>query len=349
MEWILTFIAVIAVGFAAFLAGRRGGSDPTGKLDQIIQIQSELSGRVQQSQSGLEGRLEALTKRVGDGLTQQTKDTGEHLKNLNERLAVIDAAQKNITELGKDMVGLQDILSNKQLRGSFGEFQMEALIKDALPPSAYDFQATLSNGTRVDCLIRFPSPPGVIPIDSKFPLEAYRAIQRADNETDRKNANRDFSRDVNTHIKNIAERYIIANETDWAIMFLPSEAIFAELNSNFANIVEDAQRRRVGLASPSTLMALVNTVGAILKDGRMKEQAGLIQKQVELMLNDVRLLDQRVGKLKTHFRQASEDIDGISTSSGKIIDRGQKIKNVQLEDDDAAEQLDAPHPQLKEV
>jgi DNA recombination protein RmuC len=349
MDWILALVAMIAVAVAAFLIGRRGSGDPSGKLDQIINIQAELKGHVQQSESSLNERLEGLSKRLGDGLAQQTEKTGETLKGLHERLAVIDSAQKNIADLGKEMVGLQDILSNKQLRGSFGEFQMEALIKDVLPPSAYDFQATLSNGTRVDCLVRLPSPPGFIPIDSKFPLEAYRAIQRAENDTDKKNANRDFSKDVNTHIKHIAERYIIAGETDWAIMFLPSEAIFAELNSNFPNIIEDAQRRRVGFASPSTLMALVNTVGSILRDGRMKEQAGLIQKQVELMLNDVRLLDKRVGKLKTHFRQASEDIDGISTSSGKITDRGQKIKDVQLEDDDQAEELEAPRPQLKEV
>jgi len=349
MDWTLPVAGMIVVAIAAFFAGRRSGPDQTGKLDQIIKIQAELSGRVQHSESSLNERLEGLSKRVGEGLNQHTEKTGETLKGLHERLAVIDSAQKNIAELGKEMVGLQDILSNKQLRGSFGEFQMEALIKDALPPSAYDFQATLSNGTRVDCLVRLPSPPGEIPIDSKFPLEAYRAIQRAENETDKKNANRNFSKDVNTHIKHIAERYIIANETDWAIMFLPSEAIFAELNSNFTNIVEDAQRRRVGFASPSTLMALVNTVGSILKDGRMKEQAGLIQKQVEIMLNDVRLLDERVGKLKTHFRQAGDDIDGISTSSGKIIDRGQKIKDVQLQEDDPAEMLDPPRPQLKEV
>jgi DNA recombination protein RmuC len=247
------------------------------------------------------------------------------------------------------MVSLEGILSNKQARGAFGEFQMESLIKDVLPPTAYAFQAQLSNGTRVDCLVRMPSPPGIIPIDSKFPLEAYRAIQEAETETERQNANRAFSRDVGIHIKNIAERYIIENETDWAIMFLPSEAIFAELNTNFANMVEEAQRRRVGFASPSTLMALVNTVSAILKDSQMKEQAGLIQKQVGLMLNDVRLLDERVGKLQTHFRQANEDIEGISISSGKIADRGQKIQDVQLDEEDTAPELDPPQPRLKEV
>ncbi len=351
MDGILLLVVVImaAVAVGAYMAGRRGSGDSGDDLGRIIQAQSELSGRMQQSESSLNERLEALTKRLGDGLAQQTEKTGETLKGLHERLVKIDSAQKNIAELGKEMVGLQDILSNKQARGAFGEFQMESLIKDVLPPSAYEFQAQLSNGTRVDCLVRMPSPPGVIPIDSKFPLEAYRAIQGAETESERQNANRDFSRDVGIHIKNIAERYIIENETDWAIMFLPSEAIFAELNTNFANIVEEAYRRRVAFASPSTLMALVNTVSAILKDSQMKEQAGQIQKQVGLMLNDVRLLDERVGKLKTHFRQANEDIDGISISSGKITDRGQKIEDVQLDEDDQAEELEPSRPQLKEV
>lgn len=344
---LLVVVIVVAVAVGAYMAGRRGADSTGDTLDHF----NQLKGYLQASESSLNERLESLTKRIGEGLDSQTEKTGEKLNKLQERLAVIDSAQKNIAELGKEMVGLQDILSNKQARGAFGEFQMESLIKDVLPPSAFEFQAQLSNGTRVDCLVRMPSPPGIIPIDSKFPLEAYRAIQSAKTETERQNANRDFSRDVGTHIKHIAERYIIENETDWAIMFLPSEAIFAELNTNFINMVEEAQRRRVGFASPSTLMALVNTIGSILKDGQMKEQAGLIQKQVGLMLNDVRLLDERVGKLKTHFRQANEDIDGISISSGKVTDRGQRIEDVQLDEEETAPELDAKPdpPRLKEV
>ena len=347
---LLALIAVLAVAAGAYFIGRKSGGGSGDGLDRLLHAQAELSGRMQQSESSVNDRLESLTKRLGDGLAQQTEKTGETLKGLHERLAVIDSAQKNIRDLSQQMISLQDILSNKQARGAFGEFQMESLIKDFLPPSAYDFQATLSNGTRVDCLIRLPSPPGTIPIDSKFPLEAYRAIQKAKSDAEKINANREFSKDVGLHVKAIAGKYIIPGETDWAIMFLPSEAIFAELNSNFPNVVEDAQRRRVGFASPSTLMALVNTVSAILKDGQMKEQAGLIQKQVGLMLNDVRLLDERVGKLKTHFRQAGEDIEGIEVSSGKITNRGQKIEDVQLEEEETpAEKLEAPRPTLKEV
>ena len=357
MDATVLMLAVIVVlaGCVIYMAVRQSGAVAGDELRSIIQAQAELSGRLQQSESSVNERLESLTKRLGDGLSQQTEKTGEQLKGLHERLAVIDSAQKNITDLSQQMVGLQDILSNKQARGAFGEFQMESLIKDFLPPSAYDFQATLSNGTRVDCLIRLPGPPGTIPIDSKFPLEAYRAIQKAKSDSEKINANREFSKDVGLHVKAIAEKYVIAGETDWAIMFLPSEAIFAELNSNFPNVVEDAQRRRVGIVSPSTLMALVNTIGSILKDGQMKEQAGLIQKQVELMLKDVRLLDERVGKLKTHFRQAGEDIEGIAISSGKITGRGQKIEDVQLEEEDSPKipnapgTLESPRPRLKEV
>jgi len=345
---LLVLLAVIAAA-VAYWAGRRTSNDSNEELNRILQAQDQLSGRMQQSESSLNQRLDSLTKRIGDGLDNQTEKTGDKLNDLQKRLAVMDSAQQKITQLSEQMVSLEGILSNKQARGAFGEFQMENLIKDALPPTAFAFQAQLSNGTRVDCLIRLPSPPGIIPIDSKFPLEAYRAIQGAETETDRQNANRDFSRDVGTHIKNIAERYIIENETDWAIMFLPSEAIFAELNTNFGNMVEEAQRRRVGFASPSTLMALVNTVSAILKDSQMKEQAGLIQKQVGLMMNDVRLLDERVGKLQTHFRHAEKDIDEIVISSGRISGRSQKIQDVQMDEEEAASELEAPRPRLKEV
>ncbi|MDA1022821.1 MAG: DNA recombination protein RmuC [Proteobacteria bacterium] len=342
-------IVVVVVGVIAFFTGRRGSGAGSEKIDQMMLAQAELSGRMQSSVSSLNERLESLTGRIGDGLAEQTEKTGEKLEDLQKRLAVIDTAQKNITDLSQHVVGLQDILSNKQARGAFGEIQLESLVKDFLPISSFEFQAQMSNGSRVDCIIKLPSPPGIIPIDSKFPLEAYRAIQNASGDAEKQTANRDFARDVGIHIKSIAEKYIIANETDWAIMFLPSEAIFAELNSNFANIIEDAHRRRVGIVSPTTLMALVNTISAVLKDGQMKEQAGLIQQQVELMLNDVRLLDDRVGKLKTHFRQANEDIDGIVTSSGKISNRGQKIQDVQLDDDEKIESPETPRPHLKEV
>jgi DNA recombination protein RmuC len=351
----LLLIAALVAGVAAvsFLAGRRGRADTAREMARIIETsnrlaekQAEMSGQLQQSQATVGERLEALSKRLGDGLAQQTEKTGLSLKGLHERLAVIDSAQKNITELSSQLVGLQDILSNKQARGAFGQVRLEDLVSDALPPNAYAFEHTLSNGTRVDCLVKLPSPPGGIAIDSKFPLEAYRALRASSNDAERVQAERAFKRDFAIHVKAISDKYLIPGETaDWAVMFLPSEAIYAEAHANFPALIDDAHRRRVAIVSPTTLMATLNTVRAILKDAEMQEQAGLIQQEVERMLNDVRLLDERVGKLRTHFRQAGEDIDGIAVSTRKITDRGDKIKNVQLDEADDI----PPLPHLKEV
>jgi DNA recombination protein RmuC len=246
---LLLIAALIVIAAAvSFVAGRRGRAGTASELARIIETadklaaqQSELSGRLQQSQATVGERLEALSKRLGDGLAQQTEKTGESLKGLEKRLAVIDSAQKNITELSSQMVGLQDILSNKQARGAFGQVRLEDLVGDALPPNAYAFEHVLSNGTRVDCLVRLPSPPGGITIDSKFPLEAYRALRASSNEAEKVQAERAFKRDFAIHVKAIAEKYLIPGETaDWAVMFLPSEAIYAEAHTNFPALVDDA-------------------------------------------------------------------------------------------------------------
>lgn len=279
----------------------------------------------------LEERLEAASKRLGDGLSHHTEKTGEAMKQVHERLAVIDVAQKNLTNLSNQVVGLQDILSNKQARGAFGEVQLENLVKDALPPGVYGFQETLSNGRRADCVLHLPNPPGSIVIDSKFPLESYRALIGASDDEGRKIAGRTFSADVKKHIVDISEKYIIPGETaESALMFLPSEAVYGELHANFQNLVEESQRRRVYIVSPSTVMAMLNTVRAVLKDVRMREQAGVIQTEVMKLLNDVRLLDERTEKLETHFSQAEKDIRNIRTSTGKIINRGERIEELQL-------------------
>jgi len=293
-------------------------------------------------------RLDALHKRLGDGLAHQTEKTGETLKTLHERLAVIDVAQKNITDLSQQMVGLQDILSNKQARGAFGEIQLNDLVSAILPPSAYQTQATLSNGRRVDCLLLLPLPPGPIAIDSKFPLESYASLQAATDDIAKVQAERTFSADVSKHVKDIAEKYILPGETaESAIMFLPSEAIYAELHANpkLRGVIEDSFLRRVWIVSPTTLMATLNTVRAVLKDARMKEQAGVIQKEVQELIKDVVRLDDRVGKLQTHFGQADRDINDIQTSTRKIVSRGEKIEAVQLGDDASpVEDLPPPRP-----
>ena len=321
--------------------------------ERMAAAQAELSGRLQQSQSGVSERLDQLSRRVGDGLNKQTEKTGKNLKQLAERLAVIDRAQQTITDLSQQMVSLQDILSNKQSRGAFGEIQLQDLVTTTLPPSAFNFQVTLSNSKRADCLLRLPNPPGPIAIDSKFPLESFQALQVAEDDPARVQASRAFSADVITHVKDIAIKYIIPGETaDSAMMFLPSEAVYAELHANYRNVVEESFRRRVWIVSPTTLMATLNTVRAVLKDATMREQAGVIQAEVVKLLNDVGRLDQRVDRLQSHFDLAVKDMREIRISTDKIIKKGEKIEDLHFADDTPAEDL-APEtpapPQLREV
>ncbi len=321
--------------------------------ERMAAAQAELSGRLQQSQSGVSERLDQLSRRVGDGLNKQTEKTGKNLKQLAERLAVIDRAQQTITDLSQQMVSLQDILSNKQSRGAFGEIQLQDLVTTTLPPSAFNFQVTLSNNKRADCLLKLPNPPGSIAIDSKFPLESFQALQVAEDDPARVQASRAFSADVITHVKDIAVKYIIPGETaDSAMMFLPSEAVYAELHANYRNVVEESFRRRVWIVSPTTLMATLNTVRAVLKDARMREQAGVIQAEVVKLLNDVGRLDQRVDRLQNHFDLAVKDMREIRISTDKIIKKGEKIEDLHFADetpaDDLVPETPAP-PQLREV
>ena len=341
--WIAAVLLVVLVGAALFAwraAGHQGEASAAVQrlaesAERLTITQSVLADRLQQTQSVVNERLDAITKRLGEGLNEHSERTGERLKALHERLAVIDAAQKNITDLSQQMVGLQDILSNKQSRGAFGQMRLEDLVRDALPATAYAFEATLSNARRVDCLIRLPNPPGSIAIDSKFPLEAYRALQQARDDAERVQAGRAFAADVITHIRDIAEKYIVPGETaEWAVMFVPSEAIYAEAHARFETVVAEAYRRRVAIVSPSTLMATLHTVRAILKDAQMKEQADLIQAEIGMILKDVHRLDERVDELQKHFNQAVHDVEKIATSSRAIVRRGERILDVQLGSDE---------------
>jgi len=300
--------------------------------DRLAGTQAELAGRLEQTQLGVNQRLDGLTKRLGDSLLEQGQRTGETLRGLHERLAVIDAAQKNITELSAQVVGLQDILSNKQARGAFGEVQLHDLVANLLPPSAYTLQATLSNRNRADCLLKLPDPPGPLVIDAKFPLESYRAIRDAGDKAAEVQAARAFSLDVRKHVRDIQEKYIVPGETaESALMFLPSEAVYAELHANFANVVEDAFRRKVWIVSPTTLWATLNTVRAILKDVRLREQAGRIQSELQAMADDVTRLDDRVAKLQRHFEQSVDDVRQIRISTDKVTWRAARIDLAQLE------------------
>lgn len=314
-------------------------------LERVTTAQAELGGRLQQAQVGTDQRLEALTKRLGDGMTQQTEKTGVTLKALHERLAVIDAAQKNISDLSTQMVGLQDILSNKQARGAFGEIQLNDLVSSILPPSAYAFQVTMSNGSRADCLLQLPNPPGPIVIDSKFPLESYHAIRNASNDAEISAAFKSFGSDILKHVNAIASKYIVPGETaDSALMFLPSEAVYAELHASMPEVVEKSYRAKVWIVSPTTMMATLNTVRAVLKDVRMREQAGVIQGEVETMMEDVARLDDRVDKLQRHFGQAEEDVRQIRISADKVTKRGDRIGEVEMGDGAEAEEIEPVAP-----
>ena len=329
--------------------------DKNGLKEFLLQSQGELAGRLtllnesnRQEQSRIfdalneqklavlklmDDKLLAVTKSVGEGLQQNANKTNETLAALRERLAKIDAAQQKISSLSEQVVSLQEVLSNKQARGAFGEIQLNDLVTSILPPNAYSFQALLSNGKKADCLLNLPNPPGAIVIDAKFPLESYYALRHAATDREKVEAERFFRASVIKHIKDIAEKYIIPGETaESALMFLPSEAIYAELHANFIDVVEHSYKAKVWIVSPTTLMATLNTVRAILKDAHMREQAGVIQQEVGALLDDISRLDERVENLSRHFKQAGDDIDSIKISSGKIAKRVQKIEAIELGD-----------------
>ena len=273
-------------------------------------------------------RLDEVSQRVGEGLGRSDSTLGE----VRERLAVIDEAQKRLADLGTQMVDLQDVLSNKQARGAFGEVQLRDLVEAALPPTAYAFQPTLSNRSRPDCLIVLPHPPGPIAVDAKFPLEGYRLLREAHDEAAIQAARRRFSRDLSQHVASIADKYILPGETaESALLFLPSEAVYAETHANFTATVEESYQRRVWIVSPTTLMATLNTIRAILRDVQIREQAESVRHEVLRLLDDVGRLDQRAGNLARHFAQVEQDLREIGISADKILRRGARIREVDLD------------------
>jgi DNA recombination protein RmuC len=343
----------------ALRRGRTGAqAELVGRLSQLAEssaaAQAQLAERLQAQERAvtktLDERLADLTRRIGENLQKNSTATGETMAKLQERLAVIDAAQKNITELSGQVVGLQDILSNKQTRGAFGEIQLQDLVRNALPPSAYSFQVTLGNGKRADCVINLPNPPGPIVIDAKFPLESYRAMVDAPDDAARAQARRRFATDVANHVGHIAERYIVPGETaESALMFLPSEAVYAELHASFAEVVERSYGQRVWIVSPTTLMATLNTVRAVLKDAQMREQASVIQREVMTMLGDVSRLDQRVENLEKHFSLAEKDLREIRTSAEKITRRGERITEIEMGEEATEETLPASGAEIHRI
>jgi DNA recombination protein RmuC len=349
---VLVFVAVAlaaVVVAGAFLLRRGGGlGELAARISQIgeqhVVAQDQLSARLQEQERALSAmldkRLGEVNSKVGESLRKQSVESAKTMGDLKARLATINAAQENITRLSQQVVSLQDVLANKQTRGAFGEVQLEDQVRDAWPPSAYEFQAKLSNGRIVDCLLGLPNPPGPIAIDAKFPLEGYRALRAANNDDERNIARRKLGADVLKHITDIAERYILPGETaDSALMFVPSEAVYAELHAELPAIVDKSHKARVYIVSPTTLMATLNTLRAVLRDTQMREQAGLILAEVGKMTQDVARLDSRVESLDRHFGLAEKDLREIRTSADKVSKRATRIEEMDLDEEAASEDV----------
>lgn len=314
------------------------------KVAEMNRQQAELMGRMQtmaeilSTRQGdlariMAERMDGLRQQVGAGLEQNVRQTNESLGKLQERLAVIDNAQKNLTELTGEVVTLKDVLANKQARGAYGQGRMEAIIRDGLPAAFFSFQPTLSSGKRPDCLVTLPGDGRGLVIDAKFPLESFTLLREARGEEARKQAAARVRADVGQHVKDIAERYFLPGETqDMALLFVPSEAIYADLHEHFDDVIQKAHRARVMIVSPSLLALAIQLMQSLVRDARMREEARVIQSEVGKLLDDVRRLGERVDKLDNHFRQAQDDVALIKTSAGKVTGRAEKIGALEFDD-----------------
>lgn len=327
------------------------------RLVELARTQAETVGRVQsmaevlaQRQGELARavaeRLDATTHRMGESLARSAEATHENLAKLNERLALVDQARLSLGELSGQVMSLRETLSNKQARGAFGEGRLQALVSDGLPRDSFAFQHTLANGRRADCAIFLPGDKRPLLIDSKFPLEAVTAFREAQTDDARKQAQARLKGDVGKHVKDIAERYLVSGETqDIALMFVPSESVYAELHEHFDEVIQQAFRARVVIVSPSLLMLAVQVVQAICKDARMREQADLIRAECGKLVADVIRLRDRVGNLQKHFGQVNEDVAQALTSADKIAKRGARIEQLEFE----GEAIPAAEPELPDT
>jgi DNA recombination protein RmuC len=296
----------------------------------------EATGRLLQAVETLNTRVETLNKQVNDSLASSAVRTTATLTSIGERLTVIDEAQKNITALSDRVVSLQDILSDKQARGAWGQDRMEDIVRDQLPPDLFEFQATLSNGKSPDCLIRIPGMAAAIVIDAKFPLEAFESLKAAGSDAERKLAAAQLRSDVQKHIADIGRKYLIPGEVQSpALMFVPSESVYAELHTTFPEVMQRARRAQVVIVSPHILWLAVNTIRTLMRDAKMREQASEIQKEVALLLKDVKLLAERVGDLRSHFERTSKDLGEIEKPMGRVVARAGRIEAVELSQPDA--------------
>ena len=287
----------------------------------------ELTKEVQQRLKEISGEVD---RQLASGFEKTTATFGDVMK----RLTIIDEAQKKITELSSNVVNLQEILADKRSRGAFGEVQLATLIRNVIPETHFSLQHTLTNGKRVDCLLILPPPSGNIAIDAKFPLESYQQMTAIGAATAAKHqAEQQFRLDIRKHIEDIAEKYIAPPETtEGAVMFIPAEAIFAEIHAHYPDLVEMAHRRKVWLVSPTTMMAVLTTARAVLKDAATRKQVHLIQQHLTLLSKDFSRFEERMNHLAKHIQQAQQDVEEVHQSSKKITSRFSKIEKVELQD-----------------
>ncbi|KAB2917794.1 MAG: DNA recombination protein RmuC [Hyphomicrobiaceae bacterium] len=366
--WLLAIVFGLMAGALVISLGSRRGREgddgPNSSMStQLAEIKGRLSAiaemtlqrhaeqaraiddRIDNLSRNLGQTLDSLTLRVGDNLAESGRRTLESLSSLNERLAVIETARQSLAELSSEVMSLQGVLANKQARGAFGQMRMETIVRDGLPVGAYEFQATLSNGKRPDCLVRLPNTPGSLVIDAKFPLEGFEALRAARTPEETKAAGQAIREAVGRHVEEIAEKYLISGETqDTALMFVPSESVYADLHERFPDLVQKAYRARVVIVAPNILMLAVQTVQAVIKDVKMRDQAGVIQREVGLLLSDVGRLAERVGELERHFGLSVKALEKISASADKIRKRGERVQSLDLED---AAEADEPPPRKR--
>jgi DNA recombination protein RmuC len=315
----------------------RAQSESNGRVDAMAQA---LSGRQAEMARAVNERLDSVTHRVGQSMEQTTRNTMDSLRVLHERLGIIDNAHKNLTELTSQVTTLRDVLANKQSRGAFGQARMEAIVQDGLPQGAYEFQFTLSTGKRPDCVVFLPDQRPLC-IDAKFPLEAMTALHEARSDEGRKIAAQRLRADIMKHVNDIAEKYLIAGETqDTALMFVPSESVYAEIHDGFDEVVQKAYRARVVLVSPSLLMLAIQVMQQILRDARMRDAADQIRTEVLNLGDDLGRLRERVLKLQKHFGDVNEDVRQILISADKIEKRAGRIEELDFSKPDAP--LDPP-------
>ena len=354
---LLSIVIVIArsgrTGAAMAMAQAIRADELEERLSDVLRAQNEATGRVDAMGQALAGRqaemaravserLDSVTHRVGQSMEQTTRNTMDSLRVLHERLGIIDSAHKNLTDLTSQVTTLRDVLANKQSRGAFGQARMEAIVQDGMPQGSYEFQHTLSTGKRPDCVVFLPDQRPLC-IDAKFPLEAITALHDARSDEEKKYATQRLRQDVMKHVTDIAEKYLIAGETqDTALMFVPSESVYAEIHDGFDDVIQKAYRARVVLVSPSLLMLAIQVMQQILKDARMRDAADQVRTEVMNMMGDVERLRDRVSKLGSHFDQVSEDVRQVLISVNKIGKRAAKIEELDFSKDDTAVEIATP-------